>query len=109
MKKEEADYIKIMSDCTLCPRNCHADRLGGKTGYCGQTAEIKAARAALHFWEEPCISGDNGSGTVFFSGCVLRCVFCQNRNIAESRAGRDKLWVERFMDIFPGIAGEESQ
>ena len=99
MKKEEADYIKIMSDCTLCPRNCHADRLGGKTGYCGQTAEIKAAGAALHFWEEPCISGDNGSGTVFFSGCVLRCVFCQNRNIAESRAGRE-ITVERLADIF---------
>ena len=99
MKKEEADYIKIMSDCTLCPRNCHANRLGGKTGYCGQTAEIKAARAALHFWEEPCISGDNGSGTVFFSGCVLRCVFCQNRNIAESRAGRE-ITVERLADIF---------
>lgn len=99
MKKEETDYIKSMSDCTLCPRNCHADRLGGKTGYCGQTAEIKAARAALHYWEEPCISGENGSGTVFFSGCVLRCVFCQNRNIAESRSGRI-ITGERLAEIF---------
>lgn len=62
-------------------------------------AEIMAARAALHFWEEPCISGETGSGTVFFSGCVLRCVYCQNHNIAESRAGRIIGW-ERLSEIF---------
>lgn len=90
---------KIMSDCTLCPRNCHADRLSGKTGYCGQTAEIRAARAALHFWEEPCISGTEGSGTVFFSGCVLRCIFCQNANIAQGKAGQ-VISPERLTEIF---------
>ena len=65
----------VMSDCVLCPRACHVNRLAGQTGYCGQTAELMAARASLHYWEEPCISGTSGSGTVFFSGCKLRCVF----------------------------------
>lgn len=72
----------ILENCNLCPRHCGVNRLAGARGYCGQTAEIRAARAALHFWEEPCISGKNGSGTVFFSGCSLRCVYCQNREIA---------------------------
>lgn len=91
-----------MRDCTLCPRNCHADRSGGKRGYCGQTAEIRAARAALHYWEEPCISGWRGSGTVFFEGCVLRCVFCQNREIACDDQGRNgkTIGVIRLSEIF---------
>lgn len=79
---------EIMSDCTLCPRNCHADRLSRNIGYCGQTAEIRAARAALHMWEEPCISAEDGSGTVFFSGCSVRCVFCQNHDIAVGQHGK---------------------
>ncbi|MBQ2101853.1 MAG: radical SAM protein, partial [Lachnospiraceae bacterium] len=70
---------KTLTSCKLCPRRCGANRLAGKVGYCGQTAEIRAARAALHYWEEPCISGTNGSGTVFFSGCNLRYIYCQNR------------------------------
>ncbi len=78
-----------MEDCTLCPRECHADRRNGKYGYCGQAAGVRAARAALHYWEEPCISGKAGSGAVFFSGCVLRCVYCQNREIARDRADSD--------------------
>lgn len=88
-----------MKECTLCPRNCHANRLEGKRGYCGQTARLRAGRAALHFWEEPCISGEKGSGTVFFSGCVLRCLFCQNRTIAESQAGKE-ISVERLAEVF---------
>lgn len=81
--------IKLhMQDCTLCPRNCHVNRANGQVGYCGQTGEITAARAALHFWEEPCISGTDGSGTVFFSGCNLRCVFCQNHDIALGQKGK---------------------
>lgn len=99
MENRVTEFEQIMKDCTLCPRNCHADRLGGRRGYCGQGVEIMAARAALHFWEEPCISGETGSGTVFFSGCVLRCVYCQNHNIAESRAGRIIGW-ERLSEIF---------
>ncbi len=94
----------FMKDCTLCPRNCHANRLEGGVGFCGQTAHLTAARAALHFWEEPCISGaygDNcpGSGTVFFSGCNLQCVFCQNHDIANG--GRGKIIsLERLSEIF---------
>ena len=86
--KEKMTAEKIeewMRDCTLCPRRCHADRRAGGTGFCGQGTKIRAARAALHFWEEPCISGSQGSGTVFFSGCSLQCVFCQNYEIAHDR------------------------
>lgn len=90
---------RSMRDCTLCPRICHANRLEGKSGYCGQGATITAARAALHFWEEPCISGTNGSGTVFFSGCNLQCVFCQNHDIALSQKGRE-IAPDRLADIF---------
>lgn len=88
-----------LTDCTLCPRECHADRIAGKTGYCGQSAHITAARAALHFWEEPCLSGTNGSGAVFFSGCNLRCVYCQNHAIAQGLAGRE-ITAARLSDIF---------
>jgi len=88
-----------MRDCTLCPRKCHADRLKGNTGFCGQTGEIKAARAALHFWEEPCISSDCGSGAVFFSGCSLKCVFCQNFDISTDSKGR-LVSLQRLSEIF---------
>lgn len=88
-----------LSDCTLCPRECHADRNAGQTGYCGQTARLTAARAALHFWEEPCLSGKNGSGAVFFSGCNLRCIYCQNYEIAQGQAGRE-ITAPRLTDIF---------
>lgn len=85
--------------CTLCPRNCSVDRKNGEKGICGQTAELKVARAALHFWEEPCISGTSGSGTVFFAGCSLHCVFCQNESIANGMVGK-KISVERLAEIF---------
>lgn len=88
-----------MSDCTLCPRRCHADRLSGQKGYCGQGAKVTAARAALHFWEEPCISGTQGSGAVFFSGCSLRCIFCQNYDISVGNHGR-AVSQERLAEIF---------
>ena len=88
-----------MSGCTLCPRMCGADRENGKTGFCGETGEIRAARAALHMWEEPCISGKEGSGTVFFTGCTLRCVFCQNHEIAGSKVGK-VISEERLAEIF---------
>ncbi len=89
----------IMDHCTLCPRNCGANRLQGQIGYCGQTASIFAARAALHMWEEPCLSGSEGSGTVFFSGCPLRCVYCQNHNIALGQTGKE-ITIERLSEIF---------
>lgn len=93
------DLTEYMSDCTLCPRDCHADRSNGNIGFCGQTSNINAARAALHFWEEPCISGTNGSGAVFFSGCNLRCVFCQNHEIAAGNLGKE-ISVAKLADIF---------
>ncbi|MCD7835978.1 MAG: radical SAM protein [Lachnospiraceae bacterium] len=88
-----------MADCTLCPRKCHANRLQGVTGYCSQTAELSAARAALHFWEEPCISGSSGSGAVFFSGCNMKCIFCQNHGIATENIGRH-ISIDRLSEIF---------
>ncbi len=88
-----------MQDCTLCPRNCHVNRLAGQVGFCGQTSDLTAARAALHFWEEPCISGENGSGTVFFSGCNLRCIFCQNHDIALGQKGKN-ISAARLADVF---------
>lgn len=90
---------KEMENCMLCPRECGVNRKNGETGVCGQTAAIKAARAALHMWEEPCISGQNGSGTVFFSGCNLGCVFCQNHNIATGKAGIE-ISTGRLAEIF---------
>lgn len=89
-----------MSTCTLCPRNCRVDRENGRRGFCGVTGtRIRCARAALHQWEEPCISGKQGSGAVFFSGCPLRCIYCQNREIARAKAGMD-ITVERLSEIF---------
>lgn len=85
--------------CDLCPRKCLVDRKKGEKGICGQTENLKVARAALHFWEEPCISGDAGSGAVFFSGCPLHCVFCQNENIANGTVGKE-IALERLVDIF---------
>lgn len=88
-----------LSSCTLCPRNCKADRNSGKTGFCGVDSTIYLARAALHMWEEPCISGKKGSGAVFFSGCGLRCCFCQNHDIAIGSRGLP-VTVERLSEIF---------
>lgn len=68
--------------CELCPRRCKARRASGRAGFCGMTSELRVARSALHFWEEPPISGEAGSGAIFFSGCPLRCVFCQNHEIS---------------------------
>ena len=78
----------VLSCCKLCPRKCGADRNSGETGFCGASDKIKIARSDLHFWEEPCISGDKGSGTVFFSHCTLKCVYCQNYKISTENKGR---------------------
>ncbi len=77
-----------MMICDLCPRNCHAERSGERHGYCGTGALPRIARAALHFDEEPPISGTRGAGTIFFSGCNLRCVFCQNYEISAEGLGK---------------------
>ena len=83
-----------MDNCRLCPRECGADRSNGKTGYCGESDTLRVARIAPHFFEEPVISGTRGSGTVFFSGCSLGCVFCQNRDISR-RGGSGREITER--------------
>lgn len=90
-------------DCLLCPRKCGINRSTGQTGVCGVSSEIKVARAALHYWEEPCISGKRGSGAVFFSGCSLHCVFCQNREISDGKEGK-VISKERLSDIFMELA-----
>ena len=73
--------------CELCPRRCHARRLRASAGVCGASATLMVARSALHFWEEPPISGETGSGAIFFTGCPLRCVFCQNHEISQEGFG----------------------
>lgn len=87
-----------LKSCTLCPRECRADRTKYK-GYCGCDGSVRVARAALHFWEEPCISGNNGSGAVFFSGCTLKCCYCQNYPISHENFGR-VISISRLSEIF---------
>lgn len=89
----------MMQKCRLCPRSCGVNRESGNIGYCGETAVVQVARVSLHMWEEPCISGKNGSGTIFFSGCPLRCVFCQNRKIALGNKGV-ALTIEELCSAF---------
>ena len=91
--------INLLENCKLCPRSCEVNRLQGKRGFCGSTDKIIVARAALHYWEEPCISGDIGSGTVFFSNCTLKCVFCQNYDISQCSYGKE-IDTNRLSEIF---------
>ena len=93
-----------MAVCNICPRNCNVDR-SEKTGFCSMTDTVKISRAALHMWEEPCISGEKGSGTVFFSGCNMKCVFCQNKDISTGGFGKE-ITVERLSDIFLELQGK---
>lgn len=90
--------LEELLNCKLCPRNCGVDRYE-KVGYCKSGVEIRAARAFLHRWEEPCISGEKGSGAVFFTNCNLDCVFCQNYKISHGGHGRE-ITVDRLTDIF---------
>lgn len=93
--------MKMTNDpgCLRCPRKCGARRKDGEKGYCGVTDDILIARAAPHMWEEPCISGANGSGAVFFSGCSLHCCYCQNREISDGHKGI-KVSINRLAEIF---------
>lgn len=96
-----------MEHCTLCPRRCGALREAQSgRGFCGMGADPVVARAALHFWEEPCISGTRGSGTVFFTGCSLKCVFCQNYQISTERAAGKSLTVEELSAVFDRLAAQ---
>lgn len=94
-------------NCTLCPRNCSVDREKQK-GFCGATSTLKIARAALHFWEEPCLSGEHGSGTIFFSHCNLKCIFCQNHEISSEEQGIE-VSIERFSEICLELQAQGAQ
>ena len=90
-------YMNILNKCNLCPRNCLVDR-SKTTGVCSMSDKLVIARASLHMWEEPCISGDTGSGTIFFSGCNLKCIFCQNYEISTKAYGKE-VTIEEFATI----------
>lgn len=87
--------------CNLCPRKCSVDR-NDRLGYCKSPSVFRVSRASLHYWEEPCISGKNGSGTVFFSGCNLGCVFCQNQEISHENKGVE-ITDDRLIEIFDSL------
>ena len=89
----------MLEECTICPRNCKVNRLSGKKGYCKCDDKIKVALVSTHFYEEPCISGKNGSGTIFFSNCNLNCVYCQNYEISQNGKG-DNATVQELSDKF---------
>lgn len=89
--------MDILNNCNLCPRKCNINR-HKKIGFCGAKDKIKIARASLHYWEEPCISGANGSGTIFFSNCNLKCIFCQNYEISTENIGTE-ISIEKFANI----------
>ena len=101
--------MQLPHHCTLCPRACGADRAAGQRGFCGADDTLRVARAALHHWEEPCLSGDpdaaTGSGTVFFSGCTLRCCYCQNGRISAGGAGKD-ITPRRLREIFDELIAQ---
>lgn len=98
-KKTNYNCLNLLNECTLCSRNCKVNRNENKIGFCKASNKVKVARAALHFWEEPPISKDNGSGTVFFSYCNFNCVFCQNHDISQEDNGAE-ISIERLSDIF---------
>ena len=90
--------MKHYQNCTLCPRKCGVDRENAR-GICGESNILRVARASLHMWEEPCLSGNVGSGTVFFTGCNLGCIYCQNYNITHEHHGKE-ITTERLAEIF---------
>ncbi len=99
---------KLLENCRLCPRRCGVNRLAGERGYCGEDGKIRGARAALHFWEEPCLAGNGGSGAVFFTGCSLGCVYCQNAPIARGSVGKE-ISVLRLAEIFMELKAQGAQ
>jgi putative pyruvate formate lyase activating enzyme len=92
-------FLSLLKKCNLCPRKCCVNRLDGNLGFCSASKDVKIAKVTLHMWEEPCISGTLGSGTVFFSNCNLKCVFCQNHNISHEGTGK-AVSINRLSEIF---------
>jgi putative pyruvate formate lyase activating enzyme len=105
VSQEHTVLMGLLTSCELCPRRCGADRAAGERGICGADDTLRVARAALHHWEEPPISGTRGSGTVFFSNCPLRCVYCQNATISTGHVGK-AVTVERLAEIFVELEGQ---
>lgn len=99
-EKTPMDFQAYYQDCRLCPRQCGVNRLAGQTGFCGASAQVEIGLAMLHQWEEPPLSGTYGSGTVFFSHCTLRCVFCQNRRISRREAAGRRVSAQGLAEVF---------
>ena len=95
----DTNFLKLLEKCNLCPRKCFVNRLQGELGFCRASNDVKIAKVTLHHWEEPCVSGASGSGTVFFSNCNLKCVFCQNHKISHERTGK-MISINRLSEIF---------
>lgn len=102
--------LDAYQSCSLCPRACGIDRSAGKRGFCGTDAQLRVVRAALHYWEEPCISGTEGSGAVFFAGCNLGCVFCQNYEISHLTKEMTGIDVspQRLAEIFFSLQEQQA-
>ena len=98
-KSDESKSLDVLKKCNLCPRKCFVNRFDGELGYCKASGYIKVAKVSLHHWEEPCISGKLGSGTIFFSDCNLECVFCQNYKISHEGFGKT-ISINRLSEIF---------
>ncbi|MCI8335818.1 MAG: radical SAM protein [Peptococcaceae bacterium] len=109
-QNQKENLYQTLTCCQLCPRHCKVNRLQGARGYCGAPGEIIACRAALHFWEEPCLSGTRGSGTVFFAYCPLQCVYCQNYLISQGRTPTESnqrpISPERLVEVFFSLADQ---
>ena len=99
--------MDILNSCTICPRNCKINRNNNELGFCRSGSLVKIARVSLHMWEEPCISGTKGSGTVFFSGCNMCCEFCQNHTISQEGVGKE-VSIGRLSEIFLELQSKEA-
>lgn len=99
--------LKVLEKCTLCPHECNINRINKEIGYCRATDKIKIALANLHYFEEPCISGENGSGTIFFSGCNMSCKFCQNYKISQEHLGKE-IEIDELANEFLRLQNENA-
>lgn len=99
----KSNYLSLLENCNICPRKCGVNRLSGAKGFCGATGDnVKVSKIMLHKWEEPCISGNRGSGAVFFSGCNLKCIYCQNYKISRDAEGEEysvNQLAKAFLDL----------
>lgn len=99
--------LNVLEKCTLCPWKCKVNRLKNELGRCRASSKVKIALANLHYYEEPCISGENGSGTIFFSGCNMSCKFCQNYEVSQNRLGKE-IEIETLAEEFLRLQSEKA-